>query len=671
MAGTQGINVVLRLLNARRFRSEILGSAASVRAFTQEVEAAGTASSGMALAGNAARSSLYAIGSASRVAALGIGTIAGFATAMGLSFDATMESNTLAFEKFTGSAQSAREMLNQLFEIAAATPFTFADITTAARRLQAFGFDAQETTKWIKILGDTISYTGGSADEVFRAVKAIGEIRGIGRLQQRQILQLTNLGINAHDILTKNLGLTEKQLHNIGKAGISAEEALGALEKGLSERYGGGAAKYSKTFKGQIEKLKDYTQRAAGQLVKPLFDVLEKRTFPSINDWLSGGKGAKGKGGGKQVEGGFVKLIPKIQGAAVTVGKVVAGAFLVLKGAVGQLLDALKPAQPFLQNVLIPLFKGLAEGVIAGVVAAFEGLILIIKILAPVLGFIGKVLAPVKFLFEAIGFVIGFIAAGAITEFVGALGKAGGIFRIFAGIAKLVLIPFRAFEFLMRGIIGVGWAVTRFIGEFGGRFGALAGEVVGAVNYLREFGSFISGFIDGVIVSVAERLGSFGEGFLNLGLRIKDLFVKGLKGVGEAIIRAFVGGAAFALGIGGAIRKWINDHTLFGNTVNVGLFKLHIPKLASGGYVSQGGFAMVGERGPEIVGLPSGSTVYPNQVAKASLSRSHHRSIDSAAAKTAPAFEGVNVHLTAPVIIDKREVGMAVGTYYAERKARA
>jgi hypothetical protein len=669
MAGAQGINVVLRLLNARRFRSEILGSAASVRAFSKEVEAAGTASSGMALASNTASSSLYAIGSASRVAALGIGTVAGFATALGLKFDATMEQNTLAFEKFTGSAAASRDMLNQLFEVAAATPFTFADITTAARRLQAFGFNAQETTKWIKILGDTISYTGGSADEVFRAVKAIGEIRGIGRLQQRQILQLTNLGINAHDILTKNLGLTEKQLHNIGRAGISAEEALGALEKGLSERYGGGAAKYSKTFVGQIEKLKDYTQRAAGQLVKPLFDVLEKRTFPSINEWLSGGKkGQKGGAGGKQVAGGFTKLIPQIQGVAVTVGKVVAGAFLVLKGAVMQLLDALKPAQPFLQNVL---FKGLAEGVIAGVVAAFEGLILIIKILAPVLGFIGKVLAPVKFLFEAVGFVIGFIAAGAITEFIGGIGEAGGVFRIFAGIAKLVLIPFRAFEFLMRGIIGVGWVVTKFIAEFGGRFGALAGEVVGAVRYLQEFGAFISGFFDDVLMNVAGRLGSFGESFLNLGLRIKDLFVKGLKGVGEAIIRAFVGGAAFALGIGGAIRKWINDHTLFGNTVNVGLFKLHIPKLASGGYVSQGGFAMVGERGPEIVGLPSGSTVYPNQVAKASLSQSRHRSLDSAAAKPAPAFEGINVHLTAPVIIDRREVGMAVGTYYAERKARA
>lgn len=37
-----------------------------------------------------------------------------------------------------------------------------------------------------------------------------------------------------------------------------------------------------------------------------------------------------------------------------------------------------------------------------------------------------------------------------------------------------------------------------------------------------------------------------------------------------------------------------------------------IPYLASGGYIGQGGLAVVGERGPEVVSLPTGATVYPN-----------------------------------------------------------
>ena len=36
----------------------------------------------------------------------------------------------------------------------------------------------------------------------------------------------------------------------------------------------------------------------------------------------------------------------------------------------------------------------------------------------------------------------------------------------------------------------------------------------------------------------------------------------------------------------------------------------NIPKLATGGTITRGGYALVGERGPELVSLPTGSTVY-------------------------------------------------------------
>lgn len=38
----------------------------------------------------------------------------------------------------------------------------------------------------------------------------------------------------------------------------------------------------------------------------------------------------------------------------------------------------------------------------------------------------------------------------------------------------------------------------------------------------------------------------------------------------------------------------------------------NLPMLATGGYIQQGGLAIVGERGPELVSLPTGATVHPN-----------------------------------------------------------
>jgi len=63
------------------------------------------------------------------------------------------------------------------------------------------------------------------------------------------------------------------------------------------------------------------------------------------------------------------------------------------------------------------------------------------------------------------------------------------------------------------------------------------------------------------------------------------------------------------LGFLGHIKDAVGD-TL--GKVGGELHNLHIPGFAVGGVMQQGGLAVVGERGPEIVALPGGSRVYPN-----------------------------------------------------------
>ncbi|MGK3946863.1 hypothetical protein ABK046_51925, partial [Streptomyces caeruleatus] len=44
-----------------------------------------------------------------------------------------------------------------------------------------------------------------------------------------------------------------------------------------------------------------------------------------------------------------------------------------------------------------------------------------------------------------------------------------------------------------------------------------------------------------------------------------------------------------------------------------------IPGLATGGQINRGGWAMVGERGPELVHLPSRATVYDNRQTRGAM----------------------------------------------------
>lgn len=90
---------------------------------------------------------------------------------------------------------------------------------------------------------------------------------------------------------------------------------------------------------------------------------------------------------------------------------------------------------------------------------------------------------------------------------------------------------------------------------------------------------------------------------------------------GSKLIGDFVGGLItgnVGSQVGDRIRKAINDAlpnsiTFFGGRGGVPAITVPVPQFASGVRNFGGGLALVGERGPELVGLPAGSNVYSNR----------------------------------------------------------
>jgi hypothetical protein len=95
--------------------------------------------------------------------------------------------------------------------------------------------------------------------------------------------------------------------------------------------------------------------------------------------------------------------------------------------------------------------------------------------------------------------------------------------------------------------------------------------------------------------------GLFGLGpqVIRAGIKIGNWLFVGLK---DTLMKLFVGAGAFAASIGRGIADWLNDETPFGDHVSLGPFGgFTIPKLAMGGTITAGGYALVGEQGPEVV----------------------------------------------------------------------
>jgi TP901 family phage tail tape measure protein len=363
---------------------------------------------------------------------------------------------------------------------------------------------------------------------------------------------------------------------------------------------------------------------------------------------LGGGGAAKPtREGGRQGGGGAARTVQAAPTGAAAAGQAVRAKLepvfnwiteqgpkigAALAGAGRDLLNAFAPAMPFITNVVLPVLQGIAQGILGGVVTAFKIAVPVIKIIATALGWIGNAAKPLRPVLVGIGTVIGFVAGGPILGLLGKLKYLGVIFRILA-------VPIRVATGLFRGVVGV---VGRLFGAFGrvltgvqrfvGTFTSMparvlraalnvVGSVVRTISQLpgklvslarRAGGNFISGIANGVRAKLAGLTGFMGR----VGKTIIDTVTNAIKGAPAVIANALL-----SIVPGGKVRDAVAGFL----------------GLQTGGHVRQGGWAVVGERGPELAHLPSGSTVYDS---------SQTRRARAAMAGPAPIMLTANLHLS-------------------------
>lgn len=266
----------------------------------------------------------------------------------------------------------------------------------------------------------------------------------------------------------------------------------------------------TKTF---LPAIKDVLNSGAGgvnDLIKGITsgDAAPRRTRERV-----GGGALRGPAAGSEQQ-----QVSTAQKVGATIRNVIAGAISfvakavpVAVAAIKRVLDAFKPMQPFLSNVLLPLLKGVAQGIIGGIVVAFNLAIPVIKAISTVLGFIGKAAAPLKPVFEGIGTVIGFVFGGPFLKAISLVGKLGGVFRLLGA-------PIRA----AAGLVGT---VGKVFASVFGKLAGLASQAVGKIA------SVFGGMAHRIANAIRGKLGDLANFFKNVGSAI-------VRAIGSAIAAA-------------------------------------------------------------------------------------------------------------------------------------
>lgn len=150
------------------------------------------------------------------VKGLFIGGAIGTGVSWAVKLAADMEQTEVAFTTLLGSGARAQKLLDELQDAAAKTPFQLDQYTDAAKKLAAFGAEAEEIPETLRRIGDVSAGIGQNIGEI---AEIYGKARVQGRLFMEDINQLTGRGIPIIGALAKQFKVAESEVRGLVSSG--------------------------------------------------------------------------------------------------------------------------------------------------------------------------------------------------------------------------------------------------------------------------------------------------------------------------------------------------------------------------------------------------------------------------------------------------------------------
>ncbi len=222
--------------------------------------------------------------------AMGVGVAAGAAFAFlakkGVDAAMTMETITAQFRVMTGSAERANNVMREIADFAAHTPFTKMGLADAGKTLMAFGLEAEKVVPTLRMLGDV---AGADQNKLNSLALVFGQIQSTGKLMGQDLLQLINQGFNPLTVMAKATGKSVADLKDLMSQGaISADDVTRAFQIATSEGglFFGNLEAQSQTLAGKMSTLQDNVETALQNMAEAFFPLLKQLADMAIAiDW--------------------------------------------------------------------------------------------------------------------------------------------------------------------------------------------------------------------------------------------------------------------------------------------------------------------------------------------------------------------------------------------------
>ena len=443
---------------------------------------------------------------------------------------ADLQSVETAFKNMLGSGEKAKDFIGELQTFAAKTPFEFDQVSKASQKFLAFGFTAEQIIPTLTAVGDAAAGVGLGAEGIDRVTLALGQMAAKSKVQAGEMLQLTETGIPAWQMLADAMNVSVSEaMDRVSKGSVDAATGITALVQGMESTFGGMMEEQSKTIAGSWSSLMDGLQQSAAQVGLQIADALDLTdTFQYFGNILTNFATTVSNSG---IAEAFKTCIPvEFQVGLITLGTVIlsiaipAIALLVANIAmmVAPFVAAAAAAAPFVA-IAIALGGGLyylyTQGVTVASVMEFMGVNTekageLFSDFGAMISEVGDLLVNLLRVSEPVFDVLGVVAVAAFTVIMNTIGYfINCLINLIDLVVSVVTNIIAAFNWMLDGISGAISSIGSVLSDMANS--VLPSWASSALSTIAGFVSKAIGWLSSLIEKITETnaaLGGVGGG---------------------------------------------------------------------------------------------------------------------------------------------------------------
>lgn len=222
--------------------------------------------------------------------AFAVGSVLSFGKAA-LKASADMELLRKGLEFSLGAADTTK-LIDGIKQIGEASAYDTTELLPMARAFVNIGDGADKALGKMQKIVDAGSAYGMTSEQIGRVTTALSQMQMKGKISAEEMLQLTEAGLPAWDLLSQKMGVPVATLQDMASKGQLTQDAMNALFDGMEAKTKGAASTLSNTLMGKFSNLEETIRNSlsnVGDIISKAFNVPE--VLDAFGDMAEGIKG--------------------------------------------------------------------------------------------------------------------------------------------------------------------------------------------------------------------------------------------------------------------------------------------------------------------------------------------------------------------------------------------